>query len=618
MKISAFLQPRTLQQRNTLYLMLPTLLVLLLMGVVSLILTRQVMLKQWEQTTIARMQTAAHEVDMRLLRPKRLLMLYQELAGEKYNRNVSQFILERLRSLEGIVEVNLVWTKGEQQGSGDTDAVHQPMDRMGMRNFHRMNSLQVTTPVYDARFSGTTISLVSDFRDTHDNKIGYIEVKISFYDLVETMVKSSWWQDNRAFLVDRGGNVLTGTSSESRGSVSTAAEMFGTGNELEKDTLEALQNNESGTVLGQGVPPAEVSGYYRLHEAPWTMVVIVPGRQALELILTFRTYYFLTSGFGIILALLLIRTATIGEVKAIRQVSDAARELAKGSFGNSLTEDRRDEIGELTRNFNIMTRQLQERLQLQKAMSVAREVQQNLLPQSSYRAAGLDVSGCTVYCEETGGDYFDLLPDQHSRQRVSVVIGDVVGHGIGAALLMASIRAIVRCRTSLPGSPVEVITDVNALLCRDTEESGHFVSLFYLIIDREKQLLCWVRCGHDPALIYNPGTAQFSELHGEGLVLGFDSTWEYQENTLAFNDQDLVILLGSDGLWDAEGADGEKFGRERVKRLLADNCQCSSEEITNIITTEVARFSGNQPQRDDITLVVAKTVGNREIGNTIS
>ena len=624
MRIPIFLQPKTLQQRNILYLMLPTLLVLLLLGLVSLLLTRQVMLKQWEQATIARMQTAAHEVDMRLLRPKRLLMLYQEQAGDKVNSQISQFLLERLRSLEGIVEVNLVWTEGEQPsdggggGGGDAEPVHHSMDRPDSRGFHRMDSIEVTAPVYDRVSSGTTISLISEFRDTHDHKIGYIEVKVSFFDLVDTMVKSSWWQNNRAFLVDRGGNVLTGTSSRDNGGLGRAAERFGAANELERKTLEALRNNESGTVLGEGVPPAEVSGFYRLHEAPWTMVVIVPGRQALELILTYRSYYFFTSGLGIILALLLIRMATIGEVRAIRRVSNAARQLAEGTFGDPLTEERQDEIGELTRNFNIMTRQLQERLQLQKAMSVAREVQQNLLPQSSYRVPGLDVSGLSVYCEETGGDYFDLLPDQHNRQRVSVVIGDVVGHGVGAALIMASIRALVRCRTSLPGSPVEVITDVNELLCRDTEESGHFVSLFYLIVDREKQLLCWVRCGHDPALIYNPRTAQFSELHGEGLVLGFDSTWQYQENTMAFTDQDLVILLGSDGLWDAESTQGEKFGRERVKWLLADNCRRSAEEITGIITAEVKQFCGNRHQGDDITLVVVKTVDTTTTNPTSS
>lgn len=607
--IPSFLQPRTLQQRNTLYLMLPTLLVLLVMGLVSTLLVRQVLLGQWEQMVIARMQRAAYEVDLRLLRPKRLLMLYQQQAGEEFNRHVSQFIMDRLEHLEGVVQVNLVWADEEQAGIGKNGAGHSAMPRPGGMRYYRMNPLEVTTPVYDAEFEGRIISLVSEFRDKNDREIGQIQIKISFYDLVDTMVQSSWWKSNRAFLVDQSGNVLTRTALLERNRTETATDRFGTASELERKTLAELQKNESGIVFGKGMPPDEVSGYYRLREAPWTMVVIVPGESALQPILKFRSYYFITGGLGILLALLLIRMTTTGTARAIRRVSDAARELANGNFSPPLGEDREDEVGELTRNFNIMTRQLQERMQLQEAMSVAREVQQNLLPQSSYRVEGIDVSGSSLYCQETGGDYFDLLPDQQNPQRVSVVIGDVVGHGIGAALLMASIRAFVRCRTLQPGSPEEVITDVNELLCRDTEKSGNFVSLFYLIIDRAEQMLRWVRCGHDPAIVYDPNGAQFSELRGEGLVLGFDNGWQYREHSMALGDHELIILLGSDGVWEAENGAGEQFGRERVKELLAGNSHRPSDEITKIITEEVTRFRGAQPQGDDITLVVVRTAG---------
>ncbi len=592
-----------------LYLILPTLCVLLLMGLVSLLLVRQVLITQWEQTAIARMQAAAYEVDMRLMRPKRLLMLFQEQSGEKFNRQISQFILDRLRNLEGVVQVDLVWEEGENTSRGQRESNESIMPRMGSRNYHRINPLEVTPPTYDAEFENAIISLVSEFRDKSDKVVGHIEVKVSFYDLVDSMVKSSWWQNHRAFLVDPVGNVLTRTTLLDSKDVEAAIEKFGTASELERKTLQELQENASGAVFGRGLPPDEVSGYYRLREAPWTMVVIEDGDLALQQILTFRKYYFITGGIGIALALLLIRLATSGTARSIRRVSNAAGELAKGNFGEPLAEERLDEVGELTHNFNIMTKQLQEGLKLQEAMGVAREVQQNLLPQSSYRGEGIDISGCSVYCDETGGDYFDLLPDQHNPQRISVVIGDVVGHGIGAALLMASIRAIVRCRTSLPGSAVEVMRDVNNLLCRDTERSGNFVSLFYLILDRDERLIRWVRCGHDPAIVYNRQTSQFFELRGEGLVLGFDSDWTYQENSIPIHDQELVILLGSDGVWEAENMDGEKFGRERVEKILASNSHQSSEAIADTVTEEVTRFRGEKPQGDDITLVVIKTVG---------
>jgi sigma-B regulation protein RsbU (phosphoserine phosphatase) len=568
-----------------------------------------VLIEQWEQTAIAKMQRAAFQVDQRLLRPKRLLMLYHEQSGQAFNPQVSNFLLERLRDTEGVVAVNLEWNDGADPLEND-GIVNRKNGQPGMKNrrFHRMKPLELTTPVYDTEFSGTTVSLVSEFRDKSDKTVGRIEVKVSFYDLIEMIVKSPWWKSNRAFLVDQDGRVLSRTTLFESLNEEVSEDIFGTGSELERNTLEELQKNEYGTVFGKGLPPDEVSGYYRLHEAPWTMVLIAPGEDALEPIISFRKYYFLTGGIGILLALILIRLTTTGTARSIRKVSEAARHLANGNFKVPLEESGRDEVGELTRNFNIMTRQLRERMHLQEAMSVAREVQQNLLPQSCYKDSGIDISGVSLYCQETGGDYYDILLNERDTRQVSVVLGDVVGHGIGAALLMASIRSLIRCRTSLPGTPVEVIHDVNRLLCMDTEQSGNFVSLFYLIVDQNEQKLHWVRCGHDPAIVYDPRNDQFSELRGEGLVLGFDSSWIYHQNSMVLPGNELVLLIASDGVWEAENETGEQFGRERVQNLLALNHRSSSEDITTAITDEITRFRGTQPQGDDITLVVVKTV----------
>jgi sigma-B regulation protein RsbU (phosphoserine phosphatase) len=90
------------------------------------------------------------------------------------------------------------------------------------------------------------------------------------------------------------------------------------------------------------------------------------------------------------------------------------------------------------------------------------------------------------------------------------------------------------------------------------------------------------------------------------LVLGFDSNWQYREYNLNPQGRDMVILVGSDGVWEAENDEGERFGRERVKKLMSENAHLSSAEITTVITREVTRFRGKIPQADDITLVVVK------------
>ncbi len=608
MQIFRILQPRTLQQRNTLYILLPTFIVLLLMAIVSLMLVRQVLLNQWEETAIAKMQRAAFEVDQHLMRPKRVLMLYQEHAGQEFNRQVSRFLLGRLRDMEGVVQVNFEWDDVDEPIIVNSEVVHRGGNRS--MQYSRMRTLEVTAPQYDADLKGETVSLVSEFHDQDNNKIGQLVVKISFYDLIDKIVKTPWWKTNRAFLVDQSGNVLARTELFEDTYAADSPRVFGTGSNLEKKTLAELQQRASGTVFGEGMPPDEVSGYYRLKEAPWTMVLIAPGDVALQPVLMFRKYYFLTGGIGIILALLLIRVTTSTTAHAIIRVTEAARSLAKGEFGEPLMERGQDEVAELTKNFNIMTRQLKERMHLQEAMGIAREVQQNLLPESSYRLEGLDISGKSLYCQETGGDYYDILPDKNDRCRVDIVLGDVVGHGIGAALLMASIRAFIRCRTALPGSPAEVINDVNELLCKDTERSGNFVTLFYMVLDRDKHKVHWVRCGHDPAIVYNVADKSFSELRGEGLVLGFDSEWKFRESSISLHEES-IILIGSDGAWETENENGDQFGKERLKQLIAQHCTKSSQEIITAITEEVTKFRGKQPQSDDITLVVVKATNSK-------
>ncbi len=600
----SILSPTSLHQRTTYYILLPTLVILVTMGGISMMLIRDALLEQWKQTAIARLQQSAHSIDMRLNTPKRVLRLFREENGIRIDQNVGQFILDQLRKMDGVVQVNLEWKgRGNEKlfPVEDWDGPHM--------HYSRMKHLEVTPPSYNAELKNETISLVTEFRDKKNRKIGHIKVIISFYDLIDQIVSASWWKNNRAFLVDQNGNILTRTSLEKQEEENHQKPRFGEHGLLEQRTLEALRTNESGTVFGPGMPPEEVSGYYRLREAPWTMVVITPGDKALQPIIQFRKTFLWVSGVGILFALLLIRSATGKTTRAIRRLSEAANRLAHGHFGEELHITSRDEVGELTQNFNTMSRQLQERLRLQHAMELAREVQQNLLPHSSFSSEHVDVYGVSLYCDETGGDYFDLLPHPKQKETVNIIVGDVVGHGIGAALLMATIRSLMRCRLSLPGTPETVINDVNRLLCRDTAESGNFITLFHLLVNRQKKTLDWVRCGHDPAIIYHPGTGHFSELKGRGLALGIDPDFQYEENSIPLRQAPQIILIGSDGVWEAENEQGESFGKERVKNLLASYSHLDSKEITRKITDEIKIFRQSVPQQDDITLVIAKIEG---------
>jgi len=382
---------------------------------------------------------------------------------------------------------------------------------------------------------------------------------------------------------------------------------FGTVNALEKETLAAIMGHDSGTVFGPGSPPEEISGFYHLKEAPWTMVIMAPGEKVLQPIIRFRLFYIFTFTICILLILFFIRLSTNRVTASIKAVSDAADDLAKGKFGPPLAITTRDEVSELAQSFNKMTGQLKQRLAMKEEINIAREVQQNLLPSESFLAEGLVASGVSLYCDETGGDYFDIIKFPDNNRKVSVVVGDVVGHGIGAALLMTTVRALLRCRVFLPGRLDEIINDVNRFLWRDTRASGNFVTLFYLEVDRMENTMRWVRGGHDPAMVYSPASREFSELMGNGIALGVDADLKFEYNELPVPDEEQLVLIGSDGAWEVENASGEPFGKDRIRQILAAASDLKPDAILRAIIEEINEFRGETPQNDDITLVVVKT-----------
>lgn len=252
-----------------------------------------------------------------------------------------------------------------------------------------------------------------------------------------------------------------------------------------------------------------------------------------------------------------------------------------------------------------MSSQLQHRLVLQEAIDIAREVQQNLLPLEILRKGRVTAGGICLYCDETGGDYFDILHFD-GDDRAGVVVGDVVGHGIGAALLMATVRALLRSHIGQPGDLGRNMDDVNRLLYQDTVKSGNFVTLFYLEVDWGRNSITWVRCGHEPAIVYSPATGQFSELSGPGVALGISAACGYQGNEIPLVAEPHYVLIYSDGACEARNEEGNRFGRERLKRCLAACHGLEVREMLTSITDSIIAFQGKAPQQDDITLAVIK------------
>jgi sigma-B regulation protein RsbU (phosphoserine phosphatase) len=308
---------------------------------------------------------------------------------------------------------------------------------------------------------------------------------------------------------------------------------------------------------------------------------------------------------GIGLAVLVSGNIT-GPLKEIIRVLKSVRD---GDFNQKVKVTSNDEIGYTGDVINEMTDGLIERDKMRQSLELAKEVQQNFLPKADPEIAGLDIAGQSIYCERTGGDYYDYFElGDRKQDKIGIAVGDVSGHGISSALLMASARSSLRQRVLLSGNIAQIISDVNRQLTVDVEESGRFMTLFCSEIDTRARHIRWVRAGHEPAIFYDPATNTFEELKGPGMALGVNASCEYEEKQKSGLSRGQIILFGTDGIWEAHNGKGEMFGKASLFETIRQNAAGSAKEIVAAIIDSLNRFRQDVISEDDVTLVVVKVV----------
>jgi sigma-B regulation protein RsbU (phosphoserine phosphatase) len=280
-------------------------------------------------------------------------------------------------------------------------------------------------------------------------------------------------------------------------------------------------------------------------------------------------------------------------------ITKGGRKVPVLIHGNTLRNDKGDVIG----NMAFITDMTEHK----KALALAGELQKSLLPQAEPQVQGLDIAGRNISCEEIGGDYFDFLwRQEYPDAYFSVIVGDITGHGVDAALLMTAARAFLRMRASQSGSISQIVTEMNRHLSQDVLDTGRFMTLFYLTLDPQEDQIGWVRAGHDPAIIYDPVRDTFEELMGTGIALGVDKNFIYPENHKTGLSEGQIIAVGTDGIWEACNQDGEMFGKERFRELIRQNAQHGARDILSAVYDELNQFAKGLKAEDDITLVIVK------------
>jgi serine phosphatase RsbU (regulator of sigma subunit) len=250
------------------------------------------------------------------------------------------------------------------------------------------------------------------------------------------------------------------------------------------------------------------------------------------------------------------------------------------------------------RRFNQRTRRW-----LREAMQIQRSLRPRTLPELK----GLDLAGQSIYCDQTGGDYYDYFHIGSDTGRcMGIVVGDVSDHGLPAALLMTSARAFLRESVVQSGCLAGVVGRVNRQLCRDMQTSGRFMTLFYAEIDHALKVIRWVRAGHEPAMVYDAVKDGFEELAGAGgLPLGVFEEAAYEEYQYRlFPGQ--IIVFGTDGIWEACNAQGRMFGKQMLRQVLRDHAARPAFQIVQQVFKALQHFLSPLSLQDDATLVVAK------------
>jgi sigma-B regulation protein RsbU (phosphoserine phosphatase) len=264
------------------------------------------------------------------------------------------------------------------------------------------------------------------------------------------------------------------------------------------------------------------------------------------------------------------------------------------------------------RNFVAFIRDITERernrrklLEHAEQFRVAREIQQHLFPKASPNLPGFDIAGASYPAAAAGGDYFDFIP--MADNGLGLVVGDVTGHGIGPALLMAETRAYVRIAALNRADPGEVITRTNIALAEDIG-SERFVTLFLGRLDVIHRQLTYVSAGHPPGyLLASDGTVRL-ELRRTGVPLGMRPNTEYRSQSPLQLASGEVALLLTDGIEEAMAPDEELFGTERMLAVLRANRERPANEIVEALYFAVREFCRGAEQQDDVTAIVLKVL----------
>ncbi len=242
--------------------------------------------------------------------------------------------------------------------------------------------------------------------------------------------------------------------------------------------------------------------------------------------------------------------------------------------------------------------------QMDKEIKQAADIQRKLLPVKPPVLEGYEIAGYNEPCREVGGDYFDFIA--RGPARLGLAIGDVSGKGMGAALLMATVRASFRAHMETATGLQHLIGSLNTAIIQSAS-ANNFVSFVYAEIDGPSGQIEYVNAGHNPPMLLR-ASGEVDRLPAGGLILGVVPAAKHERREVEMRPGDLLVAF-SDGVTETQNEAGEEFGEDRLIGLLKQERARPASALQDLVADSLRNFAGSAPQYDDITLVVLKRVG---------
>ncbi len=519
------------------------------------------------------------------------------------------------------------------------DPSYDPRTREWFIGARETGNLTWSRPYVDWGGKGLMITCSEPVYDPETGWFWVVAADITIETINQKIIGTQIGERGYAMLIDRDGNVITRPGLSS-GDIQWD-ESFETENLLQSanpDLQAAARNMTAGetgiarVLFGDG---ERFIAYAPVGSVNWSVAVVIPVEEVVAPAAATKESILAASNetashiscqqdlmrtiFSVIFIMLL---AAVGLVMLIftRYLTRPIEELQKGSeaighgdLDYTVHVKTGDEFEDLADSFNHMAADLKEHIEnlrkttaekerIEKELEIAKEIQQSFLPEHAPEIPGMDLAGFNLPAAEVGGDFYDFIP--LGQERWGLVIADVSGKGVPAALFMALSSTLIRASTFRSPDPAKAIREANWDIFLNSKTSM-FVTLFYAVLDPVQKVLSYVNAGHNPPMLFGSAKPGVTLLEARGIALGVIDTIDLESVKVPLKSGDVVVLY-TDGVTEATNEQDQEYGLDRLRERVMASWDLPAREIIHTVIQDVIRFTGTRPQFDDITMMILK------------